>query len=207
MAIRKIHHRTTQRKTLTAHDMRIRFLNRIEPSAAEIGCRVSSLGCRTRGSKQRSASQELPPFREFPLAHFVDLASCDYFGVTNANALRAIGWLSCDHSFPTGRTDATVFSKLKDLFRDPWQPVILCGTHACELCQHDCPTGHANLFVPNGSFIFVCPELIIHYIAAHHYRPPVEFLEAVASCENTHTMGYKKKLLESGGRSLVSHLR
>ena len=99
--------------------------------------------------------------------------------------------------------DLDVFVKIKELLRDPWQPMVALGVHHCELCQFDSPCGNANLFVPNGDLIFVCPELIVHYIAAHHYRPPNEFLAAVVNCPMTSTMEYKKLLLKSGGRTLV----
>lgn len=121
----------------------------------------------------------------------------------HAHKLLAVGWLTDDKPFPTGAMDAETFAKLKCLLTDPWQPGVFCGVHECELCQYDPPYGHSNLFVPNGSLIFVCPELIIHYIAAHHYRPPDDFLAAVVACPEIRTMQYKKLLLESGGRTLV----
>ncbi|MAP09550.1 MAG: hypothetical protein CMM00_12360 [Rhodopirellula sp.] len=137
------------------------------------------------------------------MTHFDDFAQCDYFSENSAQTLRAIGWLSNAKAFPTGPIDSKTFSKLKELLNAPWQPVVFAGVHNCDLCQFDPPCGHVNLFVPNGSIIFVCPELIVHYIAAHHYRPPHDFLSAVKDCPNTRTMQYKKRLLESGGRTLL----
>jgi hypothetical protein len=96
-----------------------------------------------------------------------------------------------------------VYAKLGKLVVEPWQPIAVGGFHHCELCQYDPPSGHANLFVPDGSRILVCPELVVHYIAAHHYRPPEEFLIAVMACPRTHAMDYKRLFLESGGRTLV----
>jgi hypothetical protein len=122
----------------------------------------------------------------------------------HAHTLLAVGWLTNDQPYRTGPIDFEVFSKLKDLLNDPWQPMVCCGVHHCELCQFEPPHGHANLFVPGSSIIFVCPELITHYIAAHHYRPPDEFIAAVAACPETRTMQYKKKFLECGGRGLVA---
>ena len=81
--------------------------------------------------------------------------------------------------------------------------MVSAGVHNCELCQYDPPHGHLNLFVPDGTRILVCPELITHYIAAHHYRPPDVFLEAVLNCPDTRTIEYKKMLLRCGGRALV----
>ena len=138
-----------------------------------------------------------------PLTHFYDLSQCDYFGAETTDRLRAIGWLAAGHNYTTGETDESTFSKLKELLRDPWQPTLTCGLHECELCQFDRPTGHANLFVPAGTSLFICPELIVHYIAAHKYRPPDEFLRAVICCPSTRTIEYKKQFLQSGGGSLV----
>ena len=137
------------------------------------------------------------------MAHFDDLTECNYFGAEHAQSLRAVGWLTSDKRFATGKTDPSAFAKLKELLSAPWQPMITLGIHECELCQFDSPCGNANLFVPNGYVVFVCPELILHYIAAHHYRPPDEFITAVTNCPLTSTMQYKKLLLESGGRALV----
>lgn len=138
------------------------------------------------------------------MAGYHDLSDCDYFGMELAPILRAVGWLGHGIEYSIGKTSREVFVKLEELLRDPWQPMIFMGGHLCELCQYDPPSGHANLFVPNGETIFVCPELIAHYIAAHHYKPPDEFLAAVAACPDIRTMEYKRVLLESGGRRLVS---
>jgi hypothetical protein len=143
------------------------------------------------------------PIEDEAVAYFEDLSNCDYFGDDLASELTAIAWLTNDVAFSTGKTPDESYAKLKLLLIDPWQPMIFGGCHDCELCQFDRPYGHSNLFVPNGSLIFVCPEMILHYIAAHHYRPPDQFLAAVAECPNTHTMDYKKLLLSSGGRNLL----
>lgn len=137
------------------------------------------------------------------MPHFADLTECDYFGAEHARVLRAVGWLAIDKPFATGRTAPEPFAKLKDLLDDPWQPMVFMGIHDCELCQFDPAHGHTNLFIPHGSVIFVCPELIVHYIATHHYRPPDEFFAALADCPNTRSIQYKKKFLDSGGRTLV----
>jgi hypothetical protein len=137
------------------------------------------------------------------VTHFDDLTECDYFGAEYAQSLRAIGWLTKDKPFATGKTDSEAFAKLKELMQAPWQPMITLGVHECELCQFDTPCGNLNLFLPNGNVVFVCPELIVHYIAAHHYRPPDEFITAVTNCPLPSTMHYKKLFLESGGRPLM----
>jgi hypothetical protein len=43
-------------------------------------------------------------------------------------------------------------------------------------------TGLDNLLVPTREFLYVAPELVVHYIEDHGYRPPDQFLEAVQTC-------------------------
>lgn len=138
------------------------------------------------------------------MPHFDDLTTCSYFGDDLSTALKAVSWLSREVPFRTGYIPQSIYAKLKSLLENPWQPFVTMGVHHCDLCQFDAPVGHNNLFVPNGSVIYVCPELTAHYIAAHHYLPPEEFLSAVMACPDTRTIEYKKLLLASGGKVLVS---
>ena len=78
------------------------------------------------------------------------------------------------------------------------------GVHECELCQFQPAEGTANIFVPYQGNIYVAPELIVHYIAAHRYKPPQVFVDAVMACPTMNSMDYKKAVLANGGRPLVS---
>ena len=138
------------------------------------------------------------------MTHFADLTQCDYFGAEHAPKLLAVGWLTSGKEYPTGATNPDTFSRLKCLLDNPWEPMMFGGVYECDLCQYDPPCGQTNLFVPDGSVLFVCPALIVHYIAAHHYRPPDAFLAAVDACPDSRTMDYKRKFLISGGRGLIA---
>jgi hypothetical protein len=138
------------------------------------------------------------------MTSFPDLAVCTYFPFFNGDVLRAIGWLERGQPFTTGKADPSVYMKLRELFANAWQPFASAGIHECSLCQfHGEARGHANLLVPNGSLVYICPDLITHYINAHYYRPPDEFCDAVLKCPDTRSMDYKRLLLASGGRSLI----
>lgn len=120
------------------------------------------------------------------------------------DGLRAVGWLERGRPFATGVVSQDVYRRLKELLENPWQPFALAGLHSCDLCRHEPEArGGNNLFVPGDGFLFVCPELMAHYINAHGYRPPEEFCEAVLRCPETHSMEYKKAFLANGGRSLM----
>jgi hypothetical protein len=102
---------------------------------------------------------------------------------------KAVGWLSVDHDFPSG------IPKDEDLDL-LWQFSSIAvahmrGGHFCEFCPKQSPCfverreerrflGAAELrvFSRQGE-IYATPDMIYHYVAAHHYQPPDEFLRAL----------------------------
>jgi hypothetical protein len=66
------------------------------------------------------------------------------------------------------------------------------GYHECDLCLSERKGGITNLFIPGDGFLYVCPELILHYINDHQYSPPVEFCEAVLACAPMNSSDYLK---------------
>jgi len=139
------------------------------------------------------------------MAWYPDLSACDYFGEDAASSLTAVGWLERGRKFAKGNTDAQVYERLAELLQDPFQPMLLMGCQECDLCQF--PGKHLganNLFVPSDGTIYVCPELILHYIDAHWYTPPEEFCQAVLSCPPTRSMEYKRLLLKNGAGVLLT---
>lgn len=133
------------------------------------------------------------------MAWFADLAPIEYFGRELQTCLRAVGWLARDAEFVKGAVSRNFYVRLRQLVENPWQPMAAGGVHACELCQFEPEAAAtANVFVPNGKFIYVAPALILHYINAHGYAPPDEFCEAVLTCPDTRSMDYKRLLLASG---------
>jgi hypothetical protein len=56
----------------------------------------------------------------------------------------------------------------------------------------------------NGSFIFVAPELILHYIDAHAYQPPMEFSQAVLACPPVPSTAYLEGVSANGGGVLLA---
>jgi hypothetical protein len=137
------------------------------------------------------------------MARYVDLDPCPYFGLAAASVLRAVGWLEVPE-FQTGETERRVYHRLVELLADPFQPVAFGGPHECTLCQFEGPRGANNLFVPGATFLYVCPGLIVHYINAHHYRPPEDFCAAVLQCPDTRTAEYRRMFLSAGGRVLLA---
>jgi hypothetical protein len=138
------------------------------------------------------------------MAWFADLSPCSYFGREHSEFLRAVGWLERGHAFPTGTTDVSVYQRLLDLAKSPWEPMMFLGNHGCHLCQYEPGRiGRWNLFVPGDGVVYVCPDLITHYMNAHYYVPPQEFCQAVLNCPEMSSAQYFKAMLGGGARALV----
>jgi hypothetical protein len=139
------------------------------------------------------------------MAWFADLDRCSYFGARFASCLRAVGWLERGHEFATGQVDSAFAQRLGDLLKSPWAPIAFAGPHTCDLSENERPVrGANNLFVPGDRVIYVCPELIVHYISVHGYAPPVEFCSAVVSCPTMNSPEYFRRLSENADRDFGS---
>ena len=68
--------------------------------------------------------------------------------------------------------------------------------------------GFRNLWIPGKDVIYVAPELIVHYIEAHAYRPPDEFCKAVCRCPDMTSAKYSRALESAGWpRELLPDLK
>ena len=96
-----------------------------------------------------------------------------------------IGWLSAEHPFPTGDTPAEFLARLEEFCRLWGKGVealawgMFLGPHQCELCGKFMASG--NVGVPAGDVLFAAPQMVAHYVTAHRYAPPAEFVAAVMS--------------------------
>jgi len=96
--------------------------------------------------------------------------------------VRAVGWLGEEHSFAVGSVDDAFMERLRSHITSAWQPFFAAGKHYCGFCPHRLAGGSANIWFPTEDAKYVVPELIIHYIEFHCYRPPDEFIRAVMNC-------------------------
>ncbi|MFE4590009.1 DUF7919 family protein [Streptomyces laurentii] len=111
--------------------------------------------------------------------------------VRSAHRRLNIGWLSARKwygpgarkRYPRGPLPAGLVEKLEAVRR-----VNLCrGFHFCTLClwaRSGAPSGNGEIWVQGESGItYVAPDLITHYVAAHGYRPPQAFVDAVLAAD------------------------
>ena len=117
-------------------------------------------------------------------------------------SIRAIGWLDDEHPFSMGSTSAEFRDRLRALcngWPDGLEALgwpVAAGTHSCQLCGEFRAAG--NIGVPGGDGLFVAPEMVAHYVDAHDYQPPQEFIEAVLKCPDPGTPAYAAAVRFSG---------
>jgi hypothetical protein len=110
--------------------------------------------------------------------------------------VRAIGWLSGDHAFPTGPVPPAALEALRAHLRAPWMPFWFGGTHQCDVAAEcasplEGPTVDSrNLYVPSNECMYIAPAMILHYAEAHRYQPPAEFLAALLRCPAQDSVEY-----------------
>jgi hypothetical protein len=127
------------------------------------------------------------------MAHFEDLQYYQYAGRKQPGVLH-VGWLGRGQPYSHGPVRAELITEMKRRAESPME--LYRGYHVCELCEM--PTELCGLPFPeqwekwaqfrksNGEIrvqgrgvIYAAPVLITHYIEAHGYQPPQEFLDAL----------------------------
>lgn len=106
-----------------------------------------------------------------------------------------VGWLDVEHVFAAGPVPSAFVDRLLVRCRSPL--LRTRGFHRCNLCE---PAGSVGVasgvvvesaggdFVVGGAEIrvlaengvcFAAPDMVIHYVVEHGYRPPDAFVEAI----------------------------
>lgn len=90
-----------------------------------------------------------------------------------------VGWLEAGQPYPTGPVPDGLVAKLEAVREVQWMNECL-GVHDCDLCPPgEGPSGNGEVRIPGAPGIaYAAPVLVVHYIAAHGYRPPRSFVEA-----------------------------
>jgi hypothetical protein len=121
--------------------------------------------------------------------YFEDLSEYSYDMGVAIRGVRNVGWLDASHEYAKGSIDAAVLEKITTL---ALQKSVnqMRGFHYCELCSTEelrieqggkkRLLGSSELWVPdNAGGYFASPNLVVHYIQAHGYQPPSDYVEAV----------------------------
>ena len=140
--------------------------------------------------------------------------------------LSSVGWLEPPHPYTQGSTSPAFQERL---FRFCIHPAFYTmGIHACPYCTDDSAQRYT---FPDGDYIrfgsvevwvfdtadrvYAAPGLIYHYVQAHQYCPPQEFVQALMRCPipTSPTYRYQKAVAmgrqppaQQGTRSVVSRI-
>lgn len=132
-----------------------------------------------------------PPSRVNLMTYFEDLSPYEYSRhlPQGRGEVLNVGWLDDKMSYSHGAVDVDLAEKLLALCQ--WPVNQYFGWHNCPFCQ-ECPVriadlegefclGDGEIRVPrnDGKVVYVAPNLIYHYVTAHQYLPPAEFLDSL----------------------------
>jgi hypothetical protein len=113
------------------------------------------------------------------MAYYADLSPYEYALDEPPDTVN-IGWLEPRRPYPTGTTPEAFRARLRDLCGQPMNLTI--GYHTCLFCQDGQPArGSGEIRVSGDGKVYAAPALVHHYVEAHGYKPPEEFIEAVAN--------------------------
>jgi hypothetical protein len=127
------------------------------------------------------------------MAHFEDLSPYAYGYKQGDPGVVHVGWLSDKHEYTKGRVPdhlveilVKLSTNLEELYR---------GLHICELCERPDElkgksyneqwawamqrSSNGEIRITEGEVTYAAPQLIVHYILEHGYKPPDVFLEAL----------------------------
>ena len=138
------------------------------------------------------------------MSYFPDLSPYAYGHGQHPNVVH-VGWLDGTHDFAKGSLAPRLVEKLKKLAQRPVE--LYRGQHACELCRDPEMLSNGEIRITIRTFAdsedveasattlraratesgailyrqitYAAPVLIVHYIEAHNYLPPAEFLKAL----------------------------
>lgn len=100
----------------------------------------------------------------------------------------AIGFLQHKQRFETGLVNSKFVQKLLPFCAPETHVFALPKAMACPLCRQRVEMeiggqmvrlGSAEIRIVGEQDIFAAPDLLPHYITAHDYVPPTEFIEAI----------------------------
>lgn len=147
---------------------------------------------------------------------FADLSEYDFFGRMDSRRLfgedyktipTAVGWLENGKPYTIGKAPEGLVGKLREFIKTRTITHMFLGIHECDLCEVELPPGYLNVidglgskttFIAHKNKLYIFPDLIIHYIEAHSYLPPAEFIQAVLDSEPQETIEYFKRIRQNG---------
>jgi hypothetical protein len=122
------------------------------------------------------------------MTYFSDLSLYTYDSCDSSQAVN-VGWLEKGQPFPVGETSEDFRVKLAKLCQQAGRRRVgqievyvgTCGTHGCDFCSAPSAVSSTEIRIRGSIRVYAAPQLIHHYVAAHGYLPPSEFIDAVVA--------------------------
>lgn len=128
--------------------------------------------------------------------YYDDLVPYHYNLPLELSDVFTIGWLSRTHKFRVGQVSQDATEAMEELVASS-RTNKMRGYHLCEFCDSREPIvikhkseqialGSAEIWIPStgGIGVFAAPDLVYHYVVAHMYLPPQDFINAVLAARN-----------------------
>jgi hypothetical protein len=122
--------------------------------------------------------------------YYADLTPYRYLSMVSGDPNQLnVGWLGKGNPYSQGEVSEEFLDRLFEFCRA--YLLTMGGNHKCELCEHpsngirvrrgekETWLGDAEIRVVGKGKVYAAPTLIFHYVTAHKYRPPDEFIQAV----------------------------
>lgn len=114
------------------------------------------------------------------MAYFPDLSIHKYTKNAEEIGFLNIGWLEKGKAFNKGKAKEDFVNKLMEVCSKPIH--LHRGFHYCDFCFINKARGNGQIRILSIDGIwYVAPTLIYHYVIAHKYLPPSDFIDAVIS--------------------------
>lgn len=133
-----------------------------------------------------------------PVTYYADLTPYTYgsdngdpeaSGLWRGVPVLNVGWLGRGKRYSQGAPPPSLTATLKRMTRT-CRAQQTRGFHLCPWCasrlfprRADGPQGSAEMRVMGSGVAYAAPELVAHYVEAHGYLPPADFIEAVLSSD------------------------
>ncbi|MBI5840804.1 MAG: hypothetical protein HZB19_11945 [Chloroflexi bacterium] len=140
------------------------------------------------------------------MTYYVDMSLYEYIEECVRPNTFNVGWLSRDYDFERGKSPEQFHQRLLEFCA--FGVCKTRGWHICEFCnteerapikvEFNADTilflGSAEIRIIGDDKIFASPNLIYHYVVAHEYLPPQEFIDAVLESPLPTSDEYKQQL-------------
>jgi hypothetical protein len=121
------------------------------------------------------------------MSYYADLSEYVYSKENLQPNTLNIGWLDNEHTYFMGEVSEDFVDQLFQICSSPmsksrgWHPCPFCKEYPVKVQRNGniLALGAAEIKVTGKCFTYISPDLIYHYVVAHKYCPPKEFVNAV----------------------------